>query len=239
MSTEFNLPPHTVDLWRGTVSHEAQHPLFDAWLSPDERRRMLRFKFPALQTRFLHIRGSLRQIMAGYVNEPPERLRFAYSEFGKPYLADYPALAFNLSHTGDDWIIAVGCCPLGVDLEHCKPRDSLPELVARFFAGQEAAFWQALPESRRLSAFYQLWTCKEAFLKATGRGIAAGLQDCVLDTDSFQRFLQVPKAYQPASQWQLLTQHSGLVHCVALVCQSSEPQTVRHKSIRRLELPTV
>lgn len=237
MLNDFSMLQFEVDVWQGTASPEFDQRVFISWLSEDERQRMMRFKFAELQSRFLHIRGRLRQILAGYVNERPGALRLAQSEFGKPHLMDYPELSFNLSHSGDDWIIAVGKnCQLGVDIEGCKPRDNLAELVVRFFAKPEADYWLTLPDSQRLSAFYRLWTCKEAFLKATGRGIAAGLDECVLDTGSFQRFLQVPEVYRPAGQWQLLMQSSCPTHCIALVSQSAELQTVRHKSIQRIEL---
>lgn len=238
MPNDFTLSPFEVDLWQGTVNPEVDKQALISWLSEDERQRMQRFKFANLQARFLYIRSRLRQLLAGYVNERPDTLRMAQSEFGKPYLADYPELSFNVSHSDDDWIIAVGLnCQLGVDIERCKPRDSLAELVERFFAKPEISYWRTLPDSQRLPAFYRLWTCKEAFLKATGRGIAAGLDECILDTGGFQRFVQVPQIYRPAGQWQLLMQRTHPTHCVALVSQSTGAQTVRHKSIQHLELP--
>jgi 4'-phosphopantetheinyl transferase len=94
------------------------------------------------------------------------------------------ALHFNISHSGGALAVAVSRSqPLGVDLEHQRRPRRVLELARRFFAPHEAHALGFLPEAERQVAFLKLWTCKEAWVKANGSGIAAGLHDAVFELD--------------------------------------------------------
>ena len=88
---------------------------------------------------------------------------------GKPFLPGFP---FNLSHSGDWSVCAVGPADLGVDLQAERP---LRRDLSRRFAPEEREWLQGLPEKGRPGAFFDLWAVKEAVLKATGQGLAGGL----------------------------------------------------------------
>jgi len=60
-------------------------------------------------------------------------------------------------------------------VERIRPIPDVEQLVARFFLPRNAAF-RALPEGQRPVAFFNLWTRKEAWLKAIGEGIASSLR---------------------------------------------------------------
>ena len=51
----------------------------------------------------------------------------------------------------------------------------MDDLVARFFSSRENERFQKLAANDKPPAFFNLWTRKEALLKATGEGIAGGL----------------------------------------------------------------
>ena len=152
------------------------------------------------------------------LNQSPEKIRIKKAEHGKPYLADYPELAFNLSHSADRLMIAIGWnCQLGVDIEICKQRINLSGLVDKCFAEEEAAYWTKLPETQKNQAFYRFWTRKEAFVKATGHGIALGLNQCVINPENPTEFLRVPDNCGQASAWHVLDIDLGEGICSALV----------------------
>ena len=140
-------------------------------------QRSERFRFPVLQRRFAAGRGALRAILAGYLSMEPERLKFGYSAYGKPFLLNSPAnIQFNLSHSGGLMVAAV--CrdwPIGVDIEKHDPRFHAMEIAERFFCDHEKAEIARQDGEARLEAFFQLWTAKEAFLKATSLGLALEL----------------------------------------------------------------
>ena len=123
-------------------------------------------------------REPLCALLGMYLDMPAHAVTLIDGEHGRPELADpsQRALQFNWSHSGNTALIAVarGVTP-GIDLERLRPRAHAMQLAQRFFHPEEVAALAALPASAQEAAFLQLWTSKEAVLKATGRGIAFGL----------------------------------------------------------------
>jgi 4'-phosphopantetheinyl transferase len=211
-----------IDFWYN--HHLDNAPTSHHWhvLDSHEKTQAEKFKNPLLQQRYIAAHGFLRNILAQYLNVSPENIRIQKTVQGKPYLVDYPELAFNLSHTGNHTAVAVAKnCQLGVDIEQCKPRAGLAALVTKCFSVEEAAYWQQLPEAEQLREFYQLWTRKEAFVKATGFGITLGLQECVLNPDHPQTFLAVPAVCGAAHSWQCRDIFLGKELCAALVADKA------------------
>lgn len=93
-------------------------------------------------------------------------LTFLKNPDGKPYIAEYPELFYNLSHSKDYVALVMDEHPVGVDVEGL--RVGYQKLVHRFFAPDEVAFLQ---ESWSDETFTRLWTRKESYLKATGYGM--------------------------------------------------------------------
>jgi 4'-phosphopantetheinyl transferase len=149
-------------------------------------------------------RAPLRALLAAYLGERPEALVLIDGEHGRPGLAaPHESLAFNWSHSGDRALLAIarGIAP-GIDLERWRPRPRALEIAQRFFCAEEAAALAMLDAEQLTSAFLELWTAKEAVLKALGRGIAFGLDRL--------RFTAPPAApgllwleEDDASEWQL------------------------------------
>src|SRR5439155_24044853 len=105
----------------------------------------------------------------------PAEVKFRYAAHGKPGLADSD-LRFNISHSGTLAVIALARVEVGVDVQLPRPRRS-DAIARRFYTpGEiERLFANADPE-RRADAFFRLWTCKEAFLKATGEGLSRSMR---------------------------------------------------------------
>ncbi len=64
---------------------------------------------------------------------------------------------------------------------------------------------------------YRFWTRKEALVKATGRGIALGLNLCVVNPENQAELLRVPADCGSASTWRVLDIALGQDVCGALV----------------------
>ncbi|GAB4381882.1 MAG: 4'-phosphopantetheinyl transferase superfamily protein [Elainellaceae cyanobacterium] len=145
-------------------------------LSPDEQARADRFYSDRHRFRFIVGRGVLRLVLASYIGLMPEQIQFSYSEHGKPALANASvssAVSFNLSHSANHALYAITCDRLvGVDLEHLRSIDNLLALAKRFFTSNEYARLSACSPADQTDLFFQLWTCKEAYLKAIGEGLA-------------------------------------------------------------------
>jgi 4'-phosphopantetheinyl transferase len=140
-------------------------------LAADEQLRADRFRFDPDRQSFVVARSGMRRILGRYLTCDPGAIEFSYGSHGKPFLAD-GAIAFNLSHSGDWALLAVASDrAVGVDIERIKPVAELEKLTARFLMAAEHERIVALDEADRLLAFFRTWTCKEAYLKATGEGL--------------------------------------------------------------------
>jgi len=149
------------------VAHLAQ------CLDSDENAR--HFYFQRDRNAFVLAHAFLRQVLSRYAPVAPESWHFARGPWGKPRVA--PAfgteLSFNLSHTKGCIACAVTCGrEVGIDVERLDPTGELADLARRFFAPVEVASLTALPDAQQSRRFYELWTLKEAYLKARGLGLS-------------------------------------------------------------------
>ncbi len=99
-------------------------------------------------------------------------------------------------------------------------RDGMAE---RCFAESELAYWRSLPEFLKQSVFFDYWSCKEAFVKATGHGIPLGLEACVVDLGSgHARLVSIPANCGKPEQWRLVQMDMGPDHASAVCYRGAE-----------------
>lgn len=134
---------------------------------------------------------------------------------GRPDASDQPpGWRLSLSHSGD----MAGCAvsrdgPIGLDIEPLSRRPQWRKVVSRWFAPEEQAWLLARNSSE---TFLQVWTLKEAWLKATGRGIANNLRTLRIGPD-----LELT-GDRPEEAWQAALGQAG--QClVAVVYPCSRP----------------
>ena len=194
-----------------------------ACLSEDERERASRFKFERDARRFVVARSALRTLLSGCLGLTPRGVAFTYGAHGKPALdGTHAALSFNLSHSGDVAVIAAGWDrAIGVDVELRRPLPDLAALAARSFAPRERAVLDALPEGERAAAFFRCWTRKEAFIKATGQGLAQALDAFVVSLGPAEpaRFLDIEGEPDALSRWTLRDLQPPVGYAGALVVE--------------------
>ena len=110
----------------------------------------------------------LRKILQLYLKTNPELIKFSYGSHGKPnVLQPATTIQFNLSHSEGLALYAItNHRPIGVDIE--KVTEAFKEKVAeRFFTDEEFHTLLEFPENDRAKMFYQYWSRKEAFQKAS------------------------------------------------------------------------
>ena len=182
--------PRQISLIRPALSRGAVHVFllrlaaFDADaltanLCPTEKARAARFKVEKARAQFIITRAVLRQLLANYLGIAPRALAFTAGPRGKPALSSdwrQKRIEFNVSHAADYALLALGLGNrLGVDIESVKRQVDYRALANRFFSAAEQAAFNKLPAGAACAAFYRVWSRKEAFLKATGQGLADGL----------------------------------------------------------------
>ncbi|MDK2411042.1 4'-phosphopantetheinyl transferase superfamily protein [Aphanizomenon sp. PH219] len=165
-----------VHIWRINLnSDELQLQFFRETLSSDEIARAERFYFPEHRQRFMAGRGTLRAILGQYLDIAPKQVEFEYQPRGKPLLAAKFAdqgLLFNLSHSQDLALLGISYQnQIGVDLEYIRTMSDLEGLAKRFFSAREYQYLRLLSPAQQQQIFFRYWTCKEAYLKATGDGL--------------------------------------------------------------------
>ncbi len=128
-----------------------------------------RAQFPNLTKRQLEKtmgERAVKTVFSVLLHRPAEEIKICRE--GKPVIKDCP-YHFNLSHSGDYLVLAVGEAPLGVDIEKITRIRS--KTVEKYFSDAE----KQLVKEQGLSSFFELWTKKESYVKYTGDGIK-GLQ---------------------------------------------------------------
>lgn len=101
---------------------------------------------------------------------------------GKPYLAGHSGLYVNLSHSGDYAVCALHNKPVGVDIQLCRDFDT--NIAKRFFTQEEFLYIENRKNSS--DAFFEIWTKKESFTKAVGKGISMGISGFSVLGDSVE-----------------------------------------------------
>jgi 4'-phosphopantetheinyl transferase len=181
---------------------------FKAILSQEELTKAFKFKFEKHQNRFIITRANLRLILSKYINIAPENIEFIYSEKGKPSLAqnyDDLGIEFNLSHSGELALYAVTKDKrIGIDVEKIRTNCDVESIAKRFFCESEYQFISRLPEGEKQRVFYQVWTRKEAYLKATGEGLGGGLDTIELDLESKDtKIISIKGEEKTSNNWYL------------------------------------
>jgi 4'-phosphopantetheinyl transferase len=155
---------------------------------------------------------------------------------GRPRLAQGPAgLDFNWSHSGELAVVALarGVAP-GVDVEWVRPRPRAMDLARRFFHPQETAALRAMPAAERERAFFELWTAKEAVLKATGDGISFGLQRLRVGREGALHLAWLDG--DDAAAWQLQTLALG-ADCIAALAWRGAPRRIVVRALATAHAP--
>ncbi|XP_062196028.1 uncharacterized protein LOC133899106 isoform X2 [Phragmites australis] len=154
-------------------------------LSPSERKNALSMNGDKLQKGAVLSRALVRTTLSRYTNckIDPRSFEFKKNKFGKPEISwpsddgwmDWP-LHFNISHTSS--LIACGIrmgTPIGIDIEEKKRKTakSILSLARRYFTPSEVDYLAKIPDpDAQQKEFIKLWTLKEAYVKALGRGFS-------------------------------------------------------------------
>jgi 4'-phosphopantetheinyl transferase len=139
-----------------------------------------RFRANADRDAYIAAHALLRLTLSETRGIAPHEWRFRVADNGKPEvdpMLGQPGLKFSLSHTRGMVACVVGHGhDLGVDVEALDPALEIVEIAQRFFAPAEVALIAGAVPAQQPDLFYRVWTLKEAYLKATGEGMAGSLE---------------------------------------------------------------
>ncbi len=202
----------SVSVWLGRQPLEQDH--FPDWLTTYEQEVAGGLATGRL-TEFVHSRWLIRQALYGASGQAPHLCRPVH---GRPTASAEPeGWHLSLSHSHGMSACGVSSRPgIGVDIEPLFREMNWRRIVKRWFSPEEQDWLLDSPDPHN---FLQVWTLKEAWLKATGRGIANNLQTLTISSN-----LELT-GDRPGENWRAaLTQAED--YMIALVWQSDEPESV-------------
>ena len=176
------LSPATVYLWFTFVEEIQDNKLMAEYrrlLPAAELKKLERYRFDRHKKRYLVGRALIRTILSSRTGVAPAQIMLAREAHGRPYLppsGQGPALQFNLSYT--DGLVAAALVAegrIGVDVEYRSRNTDCLEIAQRYFSPSEYTELQQLPEIQMKERFFELWTLKEAYVKARGLGLNLAL----------------------------------------------------------------
>jgi 4'-phosphopantetheinyl transferase len=229
MASRRRLTPRDVDIWfRPTATlDEAAIAEAESALSEDERVQFKRFHFAGDARDYAAAHSLLRRVLSRHDDREPRSWRFEKTPNGKPFLRDAGDFraSFSLSHTrGMVACVVAASADVGVDVESIDRDVDAAAIAARFFAPEEAAQLMTLEPDARRDRFFDLWTLKEALVKALGTGMATALNRLAFTVDPDGRVsLDAPPDID-ASAWQFGLLAPGPRYRLAVAARRSASQ---------------
>jgi 4'-phosphopantetheinyl transferase len=151
-------------------------------LSTDERARYDRLRSSHRRRDFAVAHALLRRLLSALGGGAPDAWTFETNQYGKPLLtrelAAETGLTFNLAHT--DGLVACIVAPgvdVGIDVEEIERPADEERIAGRYFSPVEQLALDGCSEQQRRIRFFEIWTLKEAYLKAIGTGFFSSLAD--------------------------------------------------------------
>ncbi len=114
-----------------------------------------------------------RYSVGQYIGRYDPDLRLAFGTNGKPRFEKLDQVHFNISHSGHYVVCATSSTGVGIDVERVRKVNL--RIAERFFSAPEIHDLMACDEESRMHYFITLWTIKESYLKAIGRGLTQQL----------------------------------------------------------------
>ena len=181
-----NLNPGEIHIWSTTIDEQYAKLLTHSYLSVNEKRNAARFIYEIDAFLFSVRHNLLRIILGNYLNCDPTKIKFNSNHYQKPHIAHPKTnIQFNISASSNRFVASFSLQhTIGVDIEVIRQIEDVKQLASDYFTVQESNWLESQPESMKTTAFFQLWSKKEALVKAIGKGLSIQLNtiDVLLDT---------------------------------------------------------
>lgn len=144
--------------------------------SISNKDRILRFHHEKDRIRSLVGELLVRKVISALSNTPNNEIEFIRNEYGKPLLINpSPTIEFNISHAGEWVVLAIDNKHVGIDIEQISSIDL--GIAQRYFAQEEFEYIENTgSQELKIEQFYKIWTLKESYIKAAGKGLSISLE---------------------------------------------------------------
>lgn len=238
------LPPHQAHVWYlGNEGRLTPHlrSLAKTLGAPEELVASRRFLSGERQESHLLARTLLRTVLSKYVDVSPQSWRFRTNENGKPEIdlpKKYRFLRFSLTRTNGFMACAVAADrEIGIDAEAISGTVEIDTVADCYFAPAEASALQRLSPELRRRRFFELWTLKEAYLKARGFGLSLPLENILFNRNEEGGVnYTLDASIDDPRNWRFYLVQPTVRHLVA-VALPYDDHVMRHAQMELLVMP--
>ncbi|MBP2000602.1 4'-phosphopantetheinyl transferase [Paenibacillus shirakamiensis] len=145
-------------------------------VSPKRQQRILRFVYKKDAERSLLSELIVRYVIEQNLGLTGVQVSFGEGAYGKPFLMGHEDFQYSISHSGDYVVCAFDTEPVGLDIEQIGSNQM--DIAARYYTVLENQYLQeeGIAEEEQLRRFYEIWSLKESYMKATGQGLSMPLE---------------------------------------------------------------
>jgi 4'-phosphopantetheinyl transferase len=171
-----------------------------------------------------------RYSVGQYTGKPEQEIILRFGEKGKPHIENRNDLHFNISHSGHYVVCAAASCEVGIDVERVRKVNL--RIAERFFSEKEISDLMAKDEHDRMHYFITLWTIKESYLKAIGRGLTQHLNSfTIVKNNESYHLTGNPEAEGFGIEAQQLSSEYLMAVCAPLPYSPSEKRNITMEEI--------
>ena len=201
---------------------------YRACLCPAEIQKADRYLKQSDRHLSLVSRALVRYLIAEVTRQDPESLCFSTNEHGKPFLVGFPEIHFNLSHSHGAAVCAL-CrnAAVGVDVEDMGRHTDL-SIAKRFFSSYETALVSKASGAEKRKLFFDIWTLKEAYIKAVGKGLSIPLNSFSFNANETEIRITFSDSGQADPSWQFLQWRPEPCKIVAAAVRCASPIVFKH-----------
>lgn len=226
MKTQPFLEPGEVHLFYTRADQVSDAGLLEQYrdcLSPDEVLKQDRYLKSSDRHLSLVSRALVRYLVAGVTGQEPQAIDFSFNEYGKPNVPQSPDIHFNLSHSHGAAVCALSRnFPVGVDIEDISRQTNLA-IANRFFSSSEAQLVSNAPKAKKKALFFDIWTLKEAYIKAMGKGLSIPLDSFSFNADGAKIQINFNDTGKTDPLWQFFQWRPDPGKVISTAVRSFEP----------------
>jgi len=219
-----------LDLATVTDSHWS---ILESLLEVEEKERAQRFHFPHDRHAYIAAHAVTRALLTQWTGHDASAWRFTIGAYGKPEVVsppNQPGLRINLSHTRG--MVAAALTrhhDIGVDVEWLERQCDIEGLAQQVFTDEERALLGNTPVDKKQDIFLTLWTLKEAYIKAIGKGLSQPLNAFHFDLEPLAIHFKAPPsndAQNDPETWWFHHAHPTDTHRLALAIRHPNPSSL-------------
>jgi 4'-phosphopantetheinyl transferase len=224
---DVKLSKNEIHVWQIDIETQLQNlKTYCSYLSNTEEDRASKFRFESHKNNYIIRTGILRLLLANYMTCQPNEIEFKLGKFGKPELENSKQ-KFNLSHSKNKSLIAISQNKeIGIDIEFIDASIEAKTIATHFFSKDEIKQLYTLNDEKLAQGFFNIWTKKEAFIKAVGTGLTYPLDafDVSLNTLKKKALIRIKSSTKEAQKWNLFSIKTFNDYAGAIAYKGTEKQ---------------